>query len=341
MTAPRLLVVGNPGAEHIGSHLLGAARTLGIEATLFDLRLSWGSSRLLNSVAFRFAGRRPTRLRRFGSELVEAAARFRPTVAIVTGISAPDAVTLRTLRATGIRVANYLTDDPWNPANDTRFFRESLLQYDAVYSPRRANLADLERHGCPRVAYLPFAYDPAIHYPEPPSTGEERARFACDVAIVGGADADRVPIARALADAGLRLRLFGGYWDRWRETRPFHCGFAVGRDLRMAVGGATVNVCMVRRANRDGHSMRSLEIPAMGGCMVAEDTREHRELFGGSREPVEYYSTLPGLVDSVRSLCADPARAARSAAALRAHITERSAHTYADRLRWMLHDLAT
>jgi hypothetical protein len=341
MSEPRVLIVGNPGEEHIGSHLLRAARTLGIEATLFDLRLAWGSNRLLNSVAFRFAGRRPTRLGRFGSELVQAATRFRPTVAIVTGISAPDAGTLRALRATGIRVANYLTDDPWNPANDARFFRESLLQYDAVYSPRRANLPDLERHGCARVAYLPFAYDPAIHYPEPPATDQERARFACDVAIVGGADADRVPIARALADAGLRLRLFGGYWDRWRETRPFHCGFAVGRDLRMAVGGATVNVCMVRRANRDGHSMRSLEVPAMGGGMVAEDTREHRELFDGCAEPVDYFSTLSGLVESVQSLCADPARAARGAAALRTHITQRSAHTYADRLRWMLRDLAT
>jgi spore maturation protein CgeB len=335
----RILIVGNPGAEHIGAHLLAAARWLGFEAELVDHRRAWGTSRLLNALSYRLARRHPTRLHAFSAEVLDAAARFRPTVAIVTGISAPDAPTIRALRSLGVRVVSFLTDDPWNPRNAAGFFRAALREYDAVLSPRRANLTDLERHGCRGVAYLPFAYNPEIHYPEPPASREEHARFDCDVAIVGGADEDRVPLATALARAGFRLRLFGGYWDRWPETRAFHGGFVLGRELRMAVAGATVNVCMVRRANRDGHSMRSLEIPAMGGSLVAEDTSEHRELYGDAS--TAYYATPAELVAQAKSLCADPPLARAAAARLSRRIREESAHTYTDRLRWIVERFGT
>jgi spore maturation protein CgeB len=335
----RILIVGNPGPEHIGAHFLAAARSLGFEAELVDHRRAWGPSRLLNALSYRVAGRHPTRLRAFGAEVLDAASRLRPTVAIVTGISAPDARTVRELREFGARVVNFLTDDPWNPRNDAGFFRDALLEYDAVLSPRRANLGELERHGCRGVAYLPFAYNPDVHFPEPPVSADDHARFDCDVAIVGGADEDRVPLATALARSGLRLRLFGGYWDRWPQTRSLHGGFAVGRDLRMAVAGATVNVCMVRRANRDGHSMRSLEIPAMGGSIVAEDTSEHRELYGDA--PVRYFTSAAEMVAQARSLCADPAGARDAAARLSKRIREEFHHTYADRLRWIVEGVGT
>ena len=336
MTAARVLIIGNPQPSHVGAHLAAAAEVLGAQALLLDHRRAWGPISIFNRLSFHFARRRPTRLRLFGEEVLAAAKGFQPSLAIVTGISAPEAGILAALRERGIATANYLTDDPWNPVNDTGFFWEALREYGAVYSPRRANMEDLRRHGCRRVEYLPFAYNPAIHFREDPATPEDRARFACDVAIVGGADADRVPIAAGLARSGLRLRLFGGYWDRWPQMRPFHGGFIHGRDLRMAVTGATVNVCMVRRANRDGHSMRSLEIPAMGGCVVAEDTAEHRELLGESAGLVDYFRSIEEMVDRVRALARDPARARGMARSLERRVTMDHPNRYADRLRRMI-----
>ena len=172
-----------------------------------------------------------------------------------------------------------------------------------------------------------------------PKTAEERERFECDVAIIGGADSDRIPIALALARAGFKLNLYGGYWNRDAELRRFWKGFIHGRELRLAVGAACVNVCMVRKANRDGNAMRSLELPAMGACMVVEDTLEHREIFGEDGDCVEYYTTLGDLVNKAKSLCAQPERARALGGMAFQHICRKSKHTYADRLRRILDDV--
>jgi spore maturation protein CgeB len=182
------------------------------------------------------------------------------------------------------------------------------------------------------VEYLPFGYNPAIHYPEAPATLEERERFACDVAFVGGADDDRLPIGRALVRTGFKVCLYGGYWERERELRP-HCrGFVSDRELRMAVGGATVNICLGRKANRDGHAMRSLEFPAMGACVVAEETAEHRELFGENGDCVLYFRDLEELVALVQHLSREPEQARQLGANARRRICESGQHTYAHRL---------
>ena len=99
-------------------------------------------------------------------------------------------------------MVNYLTDDPWNPSSTSRWFRESLCAYDIIYSPRRANLADLAAHGCKDVRYLPFGYDPAFHFREKAKESDEALGFSADVVFIGGADRDRIPYAKALTKPG-------------------------------------------------------------------------------------------------------------------------------------------
>jgi len=332
----RLLIVGNPEEHHVGAHFLSAAKQLGLEASLVDVRESHSRNIWVNRFFHRAWGRRPADLGRFSRKLVASCRERKPQMLLVTGISAPHADALKEIGGMGIHRANYLTDDPWNPANGAKFFWPALREYDVVWSPRRANIEDLRRHGCQRVEYLPFGYNPELHFPELPKTAEERERFECDVTIIGGADADRIPIALALARMGLKLNLYGGYWDRETELKPFWHGFAYGREFRLAVGGARVNVCMGRKANRDGHAMRSLELPAMGACLVVEDTLEHRELFGEDSDCVEYYASLEDLVAKVKSLCAQPERARMLGSMAFQHICRESYHAYADRLRTML-----
>jgi spore maturation protein CgeB len=42
-------------------------------------------------------------------------------------------------------------------------------------------------------------------------------------------------------------------------------------------------------SSRDGHIKRSFEIAAVGGCMLAQDIDEHREIFGSEGEAVVYF----------------------------------------------------
>ena len=52
--------------------------------------------------------------------------------------------------------------------------------------------------------------------------------------------------------------------------------------------------------------MRSFEIAAIGGCMLAEDTSEHREIFGRRWGGCLYFRTAREAAVQARALIANP-----------------------------------
>ncbi len=258
---------------------------------------------------------------------------------LTTGIAPLSAQALRRIGQMGVRRINYQSDDPWSPAKRARFFWSALREYDTIYSPRHASMDDLRAHGCADVRYLPFAYSPHLHFFEAPANDAERDRFACDICFVGGADAGRAALMSELLRAGLRLNLYGGYWDRFPATRPHHRGFAIGREMRLAVAGGVVNVCMGRASNRDGHAMRTFELPAMRACMLVEDTSEHRAIFGPDGECVYYYRDAADVIQRTRELIKDPERERQLGQAVHDKICN-GQHTYQARLLTMLENHA-
>lgn len=331
----RLLVVGNPEQIHVGSHLGQAAHRAGLTARLCDTRAAFASPRFVLLLHWHLRGHLPPKLRPFGRHVVETCKSFRPQWLLATGLAPLSANALQEVHRLGIESINYLTDDPWNPAHQGRWFLEALRGYDRVFTPRRSNMRDLENAGCPQVAYMPFAFNPDLHFPEAPATAEEEDRFSCDVLFFGGADRDRVPYITALLGAGLNVHLYGGYWERFSETRAHARGHADPSTLRKAVAGAKVTLCLVRRANRDGHVMRTFEAPAMGACMLVEATTEHYEILGAEEEAVLYFHTVSEMTEKARWLVAHSEVRARLADAVHARVTGRP-NTYRDRLERMV-----
>ena len=109
------------------------------------------------------------------------------------------------------------------PSHRAAWFLRALPEYGAVFSPRRSNLRELADAGCERTTYLPFAYDPAIHFTETlidsPTTEDQ-------VVFVGGADEDRAPYCQALIEADLRLGIYGNYWERFPVLKRRWRGYA-------------------------------------------------------------------------------------------------------------------
>jgi len=330
---PRLLLVGNFGQEHVGRHFAEAARALDVEYTALATTAAYDGPRWAQRLAWQF-GHRPLRLGRFGGGVVATAREVRATTVLTTGIAPLGASVLRALGEMGVTRINFLTDDPWNPAHRAPWFMAGLNHYDHVFTPRRANIEDLKTHGCKRVSYLPFAFSPSEHFPESRSAYSPTTPVD-DVFFAGGADPDRVPVMTALIRSGLRVGLYGGYWDRFESTRPAARGMLDMAGMRHAVGAARVSLCLVRRANRDGHSMRSFEAPAMRGCLLVEDTPDHREMFGPEGEAALYFRTPEQAAAQAHRLLSDPPL--RDALATRAYSRVTSgANTYADRLRAIL-----
>jgi spore maturation protein CgeB len=330
-----IVLVGNPGVEHVGNHLRNAAKTLQLPARFCDSDLAFRASSTVAKFNWWFRSHRPTHLGRFSREVATTCNEANAECVLATGLAPIDAETLESSGREGRMRMNFLTDDPWNPQHTASWFMRALRSYDIVFSPRQANLEDLRRAGCQSVHYLPFAYAPEIHFPDPPVSSDEREQYSADVVFAGGADAERVPYLAALTQAGVRVSLYGGYWDRYPETRNCDRGLATPAVLRKAVGGARIALCLVRRANRDGHAMRTFELAAMGACILAEDTAEHREILGPDSVAAVYFHSIPDMVDKVHALLRDDSWRNRLAADVMTRICG-SGNTYADRLNRML-----
>jgi spore maturation protein CgeB len=327
----KLAIVGAFEGTHVGASLARAAARLCLDTIAFDVADAAHGNRYLRALCWHIADRRPPHLGWYSARIVDSCTTARPDILIATGIAPLTAQALRALRSQGIFCINFSTDDPWNPAHLARWHLRALPTYDVVLTPRRANADDFRKLGCGDVRYLPFAYDDALFHPVEVA-GEVPKH---DVLFVGGADRDRLAFVKAFTSIGPPLALVGGYWDRYSATRPYALGPRSPETLRKLTSAAKVNLCLVRRANRDGHVMRSFEIAAIGGCMLAEDTEEHRAIFGDDGEAVCYFCTPEDAAIRARSLIADPVERERLAASVLTRLAG-GAHTYRDRLATML-----
>ncbi|MEM4724135.1 MAG: glycosyltransferase [Candidatus Hadarchaeum sp.] len=333
----RVLLIANCQSYQVGNFFARALYNLGIayddvdEGRLVEAYLRSLVCKLLYKVL-----KRPISYRWFQSRIIDAARSFRPSMVLVTKGAwiAPD--TLCEVKAlTGATLVNYATDDPFNPKTTTRDLIAGIPLYDLYVCTKRAITEDVRRAGCRNVVYVPFGYEPSLHFPELPTTEKECLRFASDLCFIGGADRDRFPVLRRVAELpGINLHLYGGYWQRDPMLRPFHRGFAYGRDYRLAMSGTRIALCLVRRANRDGHVMRTFEIPACSAFMLAERTEEHLSFFEEDKEMVCFGSD-DELVDKVRYYLAhDEERQQIAQAGHRRVWAER--YTYRDRLQEIL-----
>lgn len=335
MSRDSLLIVGIPEEVHVGAHLREAANELAVDARILDSQMAFQGPRWLRRIYWWLLGRRPLRLREFSARVLEECRRKRPAVLLATGLAPLDSRTLECLGRMGVRLCNYLTDDPWNPAHRAPWFLKSLPFYHHVFSTRCANLDDLRRHGCRQVSYLPFAYSPSLHQAGTPISCESKAGREIDLIFAGGADADRVPYLSACINAGFKVQIYGGYWERYDATRKHTNGLASPHHLRDAMSKAKVSLCLVRRANRDGHVMRTYELPALGVCMLTEETTEHRAIFGAEGENVVYFRTPAEAVDRLRWLIENEGERIRLASNAHRLIVE-GRNTYRDRLETIL-----
>jgi hypothetical protein len=328
----KVLLVGNPNEGHVGAHLRQAAESAGIALEFCDVWRAYEGPYLKRKWDWWVRGHRPAAINEFGAHVLELCERVNPAAVLVVGIAPPAAEVLRRIRSRGAACGNFLTDDPWNRRHHAPWFLRALPEYSHVFSPRRANLDELRRHApASEISYLPFAYNPNEHFP---AAEAGPAEMASDILFAGGADADRLPWIHSLIAAGWKLALYGGYWSRDAVTRPHARGFAGMAQLRRAVACAKVCLCLVRRANRDGHAMRSYELPAMGACLLVERTPEHEEIFGAPGENVLYFDSREELLAQASLLLRDEALR-RSLAARGLNLLRRGPNTYADRLRQM------
>jgi spore maturation protein CgeB len=307
-----------------------AATRLRIHHRVMSPAAAFDASWLVSKINWHVRGRRPTRLEQFGARAVEVAEAIQATHVIATGIVPLPASAVQTIRNAGVRIVNWLTDDPWNAAHKAPWFVKTIREYDVVYTPRSANIDQLRAAGARDVQIMPFAYCSHCHF-----APQKREQARNVVSFVGGADKDRVRFINALAKAGLRLELYGGYWKDETALQEYAAGFVDMAGYRAVAAHTAVSLNLVREANRDGHVMRSYELPAMRACILAQDTPDHRELYGADGDAVRFFTSPRDISGVARELLANPVERDRLAMAAHTRVV-RPENSYYARLETLL-----
>ena len=206
-----ILIVGIMEEKHVGEQLRKAAEQLGIDSRCMDAAEAYRGNIFLQKITWQF-GRRPIGLSTFSGKVLAAAKKAKPSVVLTTGQAPLDEVVLGEVGEMGIFLANYSTDDPWNPAHRAGWFLKALNQYNRVFSTRKANLDQFRGLGI-QAEHLPFGYDPDLYFApwenRSHSDGnldrgewiDDRGSEQDKVFLAGGGDEDRYPLVKALQAA--------------------------------------------------------------------------------------------------------------------------------------------
>ncbi|MEO1322693.1 MAG: glycosyltransferase [Pseudomonadota bacterium] len=268
------------------------------------------------------------------SQLEHLASTQKPAVILIfKGMDIkPDA--LRRLKDRGFKLVCYNADHPYDFAlrgtgNQNVSASVSIYDLYVTYS-RKIQEEILERDPDTRTAIVPFGH----------SVSDDDVREIEDVieieriCFAGTADAMRAKSIQCLAEAGLPVDVYGPGWKNFcgRTKNVRVMGAVYGKELYRVLRAYKVQLNLFRPHNEGAHNMRSFEIPACGGVMLAPYSTDHASQFVRDEEAF-YYSDRRSMIDMAHHvLNLDPQKISKVRIRARTRCVE-SGYSYAARSR--------
>jgi spore maturation protein CgeB len=315
MSRRRILVIGPLDQGALAESYARAFERLGMEVARFD------SERALMQ-ASRFTGNRIMRRALRSSlwnavnrEASEVAQRVQPALIFAVKCTFFHPETVRQIRkSTGAPFVNYYPDNPyigirWDPRGASAMRRdliEVLRQYSIVWMWERSLLERL-RHDNVEAKYLAFAVDPELYRPQPCDEGLHCELCGCahDVAFV--ATCARARRAELSAVRRHSVAIWGNNWPKkWKPPSAQHRAHPAvwGNAVCRFYAQVPVSLNVLNAESLEGHNMRTFEVPASGGVMLARFTPAQHEFFP-ENEAAVYYRSPAELDDKIDSLLRD------------------------------------
>jgi len=129
----------------------------------------------------------------------------------------------------------------------------------------------------------------------------ENSKLKYDVIFIGSYEEDRFEAIKYLANNGIEVNIFGGGWEHVKRVNEFmviHNRQLIGKEYVEAIKCSKIVLGFLRKRNNDTQTSRSFEIPAYGGFMLAERTKDHLRLFKEGME-AEFFSNKEELLYKV------------------------------------------
>ncbi|MDF0490995.1 glycosyltransferase [Sphingomonas sp. H39-1-10] len=276
-------------ANGTARHRVEAMRRLGHKVSVVDPRPRWAATKFWRSYIFQTSA--------FGLQLSIAAhlekqiSAAQPDLIWVNQGEYMGPKPIQVLKARGSPLVCYLNDDPFaGGIRSRRFrnFRKVLTSYDLVSVVRDENEAEMRAAGARKVIRVRMSADEVAHAPFAINP-DTPSPLKSDVSFIGTWFPERGPFLLTLVRAGVPLSIWGTNWEKapeWEQLRPHFRGSALdpNHGYSEAVAWSKVSLGLLSKENRDTHTTRSIEIPAIGGLLCAERTKEHLTMY---REDIE------------------------------------------------------
>jgi hypothetical protein len=197
--------------------------------------------------------------------------------------------TMSFLRQRAATVVNYNIDDPLGPRDGARnrAYRRCVPLYDLCVVMREVNVAEARVLGAQNVLRVYMSADEVSHAPRKLSAYDLQV-WSSEVLFLGTWFPERGPFLLELIKRGVPLTIRGTNWSKapeWEALKPHWKGGALlGDDYAKAIQCAKVNIGLLSMMNRDLHTTRSLEIPALGALLCAQRTSEHLAMYREGEE---------------------------------------------------------
>lgn len=191
---------------------------------------------------------------------------------------------IQLLRQYSNAVINYNIDDPYGSRDGARSkaYRKSVPDYDLIVVVREENINEAKRLGAKNVMHVYRAADELSHAPRQ-LTVQDHLQWDSEVLFLGTWMPERGPFLLSLIQQGVPLTIRGARWQKapeWPLLKHYWKGGSIaGDDYAKAIQCAKVNIGLLSKGNRDLHTTRSSEIPAIGSLFCAERTRDHLAMY--------------------------------------------------------------
>lgn len=208
-------------------------------------------------------------------------------------------------------VACYNSDNPFAQRDGARWrvLRRALPSYDVFCTIRASTAEAARRQRARKVLCIPRTADEIVHRPRPWNAEDER-RFSSQVAFVGTWMPERGRFVQELLLAGVPLRIFGANWRKAPEYEAIKHALAMNRflsddDYVRAIQYARIALGLLSVGNRDLHTGRSIEVPAIGTLFCAQRTQEHQAMYVEGEEAI-FWSDAAECARRCHELLAQP-----------------------------------
>ncbi len=220
---------------------------------------------------------------------------------------------LSLMRGLGVPIVNRINDDPFGGYGKMRFahFRKAIPLYDLLVVPREVNVVEAQRAGARQVLQAFLSADEIAHAPRA-LTQEEQQCYSSDVAFIGTWMPERGSFMAELILRKVPLSIWGDHWQRapeWTILEPYWRGPGLTDDISYSAAILAAKICLglLSKGNRDLHTSRSFEIPAMGGLLCAQRTSEHLAFYEEGVEAV-FWNDAAECAEICKDLLADEKR---------------------------------